>query len=491
MADTQVTLHASEPTAEPKPSVLLVDDQPANLTALRAILDDLGPELVEARSGEEALDRLHAAEFAVILLDVNMPGRDGFETARLIRAREESRHTPIIYVTAFDADRAQVERAYALGAVDFLFKPLSPVIVRAKVAGFVDLFEKARRIRQLERRAFERQLAEGDERLRVQREWLRTTLHSIGDAVIATDTEGRVAFLNPVAESLTGWRADEAAGRPLEEVFVIVNEETRRPVENPVAKVLREGVIVGLANHTVLLAKDRREVPIDDSAAPIRGEGGAVGGVVMVFRDVTEARRAAEARLRLAALVDSSNDAIIGKDLGGIVTSWNAAAERLFGYTAEEMVGQPLARLVLPDQPDELPAIMERLKRGERVEHFETVRVRKDGTRVAVSLTISPIKDAEGKVVGASKIARDVTAQKRREAELRFLAGASDALAELTDVPDTLQKVAVLAVPHFADWCAVDLAGPDGQLERVAGAHADADMVVFGRAFHRRYPPRR
>jgi PAS domain-containing protein len=143
-----------------------------------------------------------------------MPGLGGFETARLIREHEPSRHVPIIFLTAFDADRGQVERAYALGAVDFLFKPLSAVVVRAKVAGFVDLFEKARRIRQLERHAFERQLAEGDERLRVQREWLRTTLHSIGDAVIATDTDGKVTFLNPVAESLTGWRADEAVGRP-------------------------------------------------------------------------------------------------------------------------------------------------------------------------------------------------------------------------------------------------------------------------------------
>src|SRR4051794_10040004 len=104
MADTPAPQRAPEPPAEPRPAVLLVDDQPANLTALRAVLDGLGPELVEARSGQEALDRLRAAGFAVVLLDVNMPGIDGYETARLIRAREQSRHTPIIFVTAFDAD---------------------------------------------------------------------------------------------------------------------------------------------------------------------------------------------------------------------------------------------------------------------------------------------------------------------------------------------------------------------------------------------------
>ena len=130
-----------------------------------------------------------------------------------------------------------------------------------------------------------------DEALHEQREWLRVTLASIGDAVITTDTEGRVTFLNPVAQSLTGWTQDEAAGDPLESVFKIVNEETRQPVESPAVRALREGVIVGLANHTLLIAKDGTERPIDDSAAPIRNDKGEVAGVVLVFRDISERRR--------------------------------------------------------------------------------------------------------------------------------------------------------------------------------------------------------
>jgi PAS domain S-box-containing protein len=126
--------------------------------------------------------------------------------------------------------------------------------------------------------------AEKEERLRV-------TLASIGDAVIAADAQGRVGFMNPVAEALTGWRAGEAAGRPLEEVFRIVHEETRRPVESPVVRVLREGTAIGLANHTLLIARDGAERPIAESAAPIRDSGGDLVGVVMVFRDVTERRR--------------------------------------------------------------------------------------------------------------------------------------------------------------------------------------------------------
>jgi PAS domain S-box-containing protein len=349
------------------------------------------------------------------------------------------------------------------------------------------LAEEAAGRRAAEAAAQEAQRAQREERH--HREQLQVTLSSIGDAVIVTDTEGRVTFLNPVAQELTGWPPQEAAGQPLECVFRIINEQTRKPVQNPVRRVLRDGVVVGLANHTVLLTRDGREMPIDDSAAPIRGEGGMVAGVVLVFRDVTEARRAVEARLRLAAIVESSEDAIIGKDLSGIVTSWNEGAERLFGYTAAEIVGKPLALLVPPDHPDELPQLLERIKRGERVEHFETVRMRKDGSRIDVSLTISPVKDAEGQIVGASKIARDITAGKRHEAGLRFLADASKVLAEVLDVPSTLQKVAGLAVPHFADWCAVDLLEPDGSLRRVAIVHADPARIELARELARRYPP--
>jgi PAS domain S-box-containing protein len=150
-----------------------------------------------------------------------------------------------------------------------------------------------------ERRRAEEAVRVSEEAAWSARELLSTTLRSIGDAVIATDTAGRITFLNPVAEALTGWTAAEAIGRDHTEVFRIVSEETRQPAESPVAKVLRDGVIAGLANHTALIRKDGTEVPIDDSGAPIRDADGNLFGVVLVFRDITE-RRAEEARLQAA-----------------------------------------------------------------------------------------------------------------------------------------------------------------------------------------------
>jgi PAS domain S-box-containing protein len=249
-------------------------------------------------------------------------------------------------------------------------------------------------------------------------ELLRVTFTSMGDAVITTDSEGRVTSLNQVAGALTGWTQDEAARRPLEEVFRIVNEHTRQPVENPVKKVLAEGKVIGLANHTVLVAKDGSERPIDDSAAPIRDAGGVLRGVVLIFRDITERRKAEAARRQLAVIVESSEDAIISRDVDGLITSWNRGAERLYGHTAEEVIGRPVSILVPSDQSDELPGIMERLKRGERIERYETVRVHKDGRRVEVSLSASPMKNGSGRMLGASFIAQDITARRRAEAEV-------------------------------------------------------------------------
>lgn len=274
-------------------------------------------------------------------------------------------------------------------------------------------------------------IAEGAERL-------RTTLASIGDGVITTDRLARVTGLNGVAEALTGWTAADALGRPLADVFHIVNEATREPAPNPALRALSEGVIVGLANHTLLVARDGRERPIDDSAAPIRCAAGEVVGCVLVFRDVAERRRLerelnerlTDAQM-LATIVESSDEAIISKNLDGVILSWNAAAERLFGLSAEQAVGRPVTIIIPEDRIVEEEMILARLRAGERIDRYETVRRRGDGTLISVQLTISPMYDAQGRVMAASKIARDITARREtEERERRLLAEAAEANAK-------------------------------------------------------------
>jgi PAS domain S-box-containing protein len=299
-------------------------------------------------------------------------------------------------------------------------------------------------------------------RARAREELLRVTVGSIGDGVITTDNEGRVTYLNAVAESLTGWKQQDAAGQPLDTVFRAVNEQTGRSMENPARRALREGTTVGLANHSLLVGKDGTERPIDDSAAPIKDEDGSVVGCVLIFRDVSErrrwekdeARRLFDARL-LASIVESSDDAMIRKSLGGVIQSWNAGAERIFGYTAEQAVGRHISLIIPPECLSEEEHIIATLKAGRRVDHFETDRLRSDGQRLRVSLTISPIKDDAGNVVAASKIARDVTKQRQAESEREMFATVIENSTDFVGIAGTD------GVPIFVNRAGLELVGLD------------------------------
>src|SRR6058998_2283976 len=277
-------------------NILLVDDDPRSLMAMETILAGPGRKIVKAESGEDALRHLLQQDFALILLDVRMPRLDGFETAALIRQRARSRYTPIIFLSAADTMDADVFRGYSVGAVDYLFKPFIPEILKAKVTVFVDLFQIRDRVRQ------------------------------------------QAEQLNAINQKLD--------------------------------------------------------------------------------QDITARKRAEETRAHLAAIVESSDDAIISKTLDGVVTSWNKGAERIYGYSADEIVGRP-SSILLPAHIDEEPQILERLKRGERIQHSEPIRRRKDGQDIDVSLTISPIKDASGKIIGGSMIVRDITERKLAEEEIK------------------------------------------------------------------------
>jgi PAS domain S-box-containing protein len=170
--------------------------------------------------------------------------------------------------------------------------------------------------------------------------------------------------------------------------------------------------------ETTRLTKDGRELVVSLTISPLKDKAGAVVGVAKIARDITHHRQLSDARLRLAAIVESSDDAIMSKNLGGIITSWNQAAERIFGYTEGEIVGQSILKLIPEDLRFEEEAILKKIQSGERIDHYETVRLTKKGERLQVSLTISPLKDGSGKVIGASKVLRNVTVRKQLERSL-------------------------------------------------------------------------
>jgi PAS domain S-box-containing protein len=659
-------------------NILLVDDSLSNLLALEVVLRRRDYRLVSVTSGTAALDCLRRESYAVILLDVMMPGMDGFECAKKIKALEHGSETPIIFVTAIAAESGYVAKGYAHGAADYLTKPLDEDEVRAKVAIFVDLYRQKQSLRrlnsELERRAEARakELAASNERFRLFVEGV----HEYG--FIQLDAEGNFITWNAGAERLLGYTVDEIIGLPFARIFTPQDVEGGVPEEelalarerghaddtrwhqrkdgsrfwaHGVTTALRDetGNIRGFAKvlrdytDSKLAEEDRRQsqrwfesvfdlvplgvvifeletgeavfinktahkmtggrcpelLPSDDNveyyATDISGQriprsemprhrtmrGERLSGFEMiwhwtggssalnvystplppmhgnpsrgllVFQDVTERMRvevalkenrerlasiqesadiagwdwnirtnevtwsgaveevygnvpstfqefwetvlpddrpsvsesirqatagsgnyeaefriargdgsvrwllgrgkvvrdiegqairmlginmditkrrlAEEAQARLAAIVASSDDAIISTTIDGVISTWNDGAENIFGYTAAEASGQPISMLVPRDRLDEEQLILAKVLSGEGISHYETVRVRKDGSPVQVSLSVSPIRDERGKIVGIAKIARDITQQKQVEEELRKAKEAAEA----------------------------------------------------------------
>jgi len=250
--------------------ILIVEDDRVVARDIQDHLTRIGHAVVGlAARGEDALPLAIQSQPDLVLMDIRLEGEvDGIDAAQQIR---DCCRIPVVYLTAY-ADDQTLQRAGITEPFGYLLKPFEDSQLRTTI-------EMA-----LYKHAAERKLRESERRYAV-------TLSSIGDAVIATNKTLRITFMNPVAETLTGWSLRDAAGLPLADVFRIINEDSRQPVENPAAKVLRSGIIVGLANHSILVARDGRERPIDDCGSPIIDDQGAIIGAVLVFRDITQRRQ--------------------------------------------------------------------------------------------------------------------------------------------------------------------------------------------------------
>ncbi|MBI5605138.1 MAG: PAS domain S-box protein [Deltaproteobacteria bacterium] len=279
----------------------------------------------------------------------------------------------------------------------------------------------------------------------------RVTLYSIGDAVISTGPAGRVRQMNPVAEQLTGWKEAEVLDKPLSQVFQIVNEKTRAEVENPVERVLREGVVVGLANHTLLIAKDGTERPIADSGAPIRSESGTIRGVVLVFRDQTEERAAQkalrESQEQLRIISENIRDTVWLMDLNFRITWISASVVRTLGYTLEELAGMPLERHLTPESlvvmsnlaAANLTADKLADPKAEITVNGEFELIRKDGSTFWADAVVTLLRDKEGRPTGFLGVGRDITERKRAEETMQTLTSRQEAL--LSAIPDIIMEV--------------------------------------------------
>jgi PAS domain S-box-containing protein len=243
---------------------------------------------------------------------------------------------------------------------------------------------------------------------------LAAIVESSDDAIVSHDLNGTVETWNRAAARIFGYNADEMLGRP---VSLLVPPE-RRADEAALVNHVRQGASVTQL-ETSALTKRGEHIPILLSASPVRGSDGDIIGIARIIRDLSLQQRTERDALRLASIVNSSDDAIVSKDLNGVVQTWNAAAERMFGYSAAEMIGQSIMKIIPPDRYSEEELVLSRIRRGDPVEPFETMRQREDGRLIDVWLSVSPIRTPSGLIIGASKIVRDVTLPRRlaREAE--------------------------------------------------------------------------
>ena len=316
----------------------------------------------------------------------------------------------------------------------------------------------------------------------------RAIVQSADEAISSIDVNERITSWNRAAERLYGYEATEAIGK----LNRLIIPPDRYPEEEDVVRRVTAGEGVQHFD-TVRVRKDGSLVDVAITASAIVQDGTVVG-VSRIARDISERKAAERNAARLAAIVESSDDAILAKDLNGIITSWNRAAERMFGYTAHDAIGQSI-RIIIPESHQhEEDTILDRIRRGESVQHFETIRCRRDGSCLPISVTVSPIRDQAGTIIGASKVARDISERRQAEAlaqrvqrEAEFVAQMAQVLSGPLDYEARLKGLVEIAVPAMADWAAVDIVEPDGRMRRVAVAHAASGRTQLGDEVRRRY----
>ena len=444
-ADQQTTENMAPPSPLRAAPVLVVDDTPSKRVAMKAALAPLGHRIVEADSGIEALRCVMAEDFAVILLDVTMPGMDGFETARLIRERWQSEMTPIIFVTAYSSDEIGQMDHYAGGAVDFLFAPVPPSDLRSKVSFFAHVFLNAELLA-----ARARIVQETADQLR-----FLTDAAPVG--IFQTDTDNRYVYTNARWSEITGIPAEEAVGHDWDS---IVDAKSR--ADHAVA--LADGAALRYRFEINPPGAGPRTV-FATTCAVSDGDGGRTGWVG-TLADVTAERQAQAAQRFQAQLLEAVGEAVIATDLDGSVRYWNAAAERLYGWTAEEVRGRLISEVTVPTgDADRGNEIMAAVAAGETLSGQFSVR-RRDGSTFMALVSNSPITDEDsGALSGMIGVSADITDLTSAQDLLARHAAQQTAVAELGRYALAADDIA--SVARAAETTITGILGADGWDARV------------------------
>jgi PAS domain S-box-containing protein len=408
--------------------IVAEDEEPLRRAIVDLIASEHGLEVVgSAASAEEAIELAAGLEPDVAIVDVRMPGGGAGAACGI---RERSPATRVVALSAYD-DRPTILEMIRCGAVGYLVKGIAPDelleairrAARGQTSFSIDSIASVADELTSDIAGRSGAVAE----LRASEQQFRALVESAPDAVLIVDADGQILLVNEQTEKLFGYPREELLDKPIE---MLLPERDRRDHVRLRNNYMADSLTrpMGFADLSAR-RKDGTEIPVDISLTAMETDAGRLA--IAFVRDISARHDGEFAIKQLAAIVESSDDAIVGKTLDGTVLTWNRGAERMYGYSAAEMVGQPVSVLAPPDRPDELPDIIGRLEKGERIEQVEMKRRRKDGAEIDVMLKVSAIRNGRGEIIGSSSIARDITVLKARAELERDLAERRALLAHL------------------------------------------------------------
>ena len=401
--------------------VLVVDDHEIVRRGVCSLIQNQSSYDVcgEAIDGQDAVEKARDLNPDVIVMDVSMPRLNGLEATHLIRATLPD--SEVLILSQHDSPE-MVRQAFKAGARGYVVKSsIGRDLLAAldSVGNHQSFFEPAtsteNRPAPIDSREILQRSAALEQALRESEELYRSTFELAALGVAQVSSTGRFLRVNEKLTQITGFSRDEL----LKMTFRDITHPDDLAEDLAQGEKVRAGALDTYAMEKRYVRKDGSFVWVSLTVSGARNATGQFKHFISVVEDITARRAAEEASSKLAAIVESSDDAIVSKDLNGIIASWNAGAQRIFGYTPEEAIGRSLTLIIPAELRDEEKQIIRRLRNGERIDHFETVRVNKSGDRLNISITVSPVRDSRGRIIGASKIARDITERNRIEAALR------------------------------------------------------------------------